>query len=112
MTYRSDASQHCFRFLNLPAQINLSDPSYAATYAKAVAHTRNGDVAGKPIVYAVTILKDSKHKALAEQYVLFLLGLQGQAVMRKSRFADFAQPIAANVGAVPVEVRPWPAAKK
>ena len=42
---RSDAPQHHLMYLDLPAEIDLSDPADAAAYAVAVAHTKNGDVA-------------------------------------------------------------------
>jgi molybdate/tungstate transport system substrate-binding protein len=52
--YRSDAVQHHLRGLNLPPEIDLSDPTLASAYAAALAHTRNGDLPGRPIVYAAT----------------------------------------------------------
>ncbi len=43
--YRSDALQHHLKFIDLPAQIDLSDPADAAAYKQGVAHTKNGDLA-------------------------------------------------------------------
>jgi molybdate/tungstate transport system substrate-binding protein len=53
--YRSDARQHHFKYLRLLAQIDLSDAKYASLYTQASVQTANGTLAGKPIVYAVTI---------------------------------------------------------
>ena len=75
--YRSDALQHHLKYLDLPAAINLSDPADAPAYAKATAHTKNGDLAGKPIVYAITIPHNADHPDVAQKFVAFLLGPQG-----------------------------------
>jgi molybdate/tungstate transport system substrate-binding protein len=40
--YRSDALQHHLKFLDLPANINLSDPAHADFYQQGVARTKNG----------------------------------------------------------------------
>jgi molybdate/tungstate transport system substrate-binding protein len=110
--YRSDGLQHHFRVLNLPAKINLSDPRYSAFYAQGVAHTKNGDLAGKPIVYAITIVAKSTKKPLAEKYIAFLLGPTGRKVMSDDGFGTFAPAYAANVAKMPAALRPlvkpWP----
>jgi len=71
--YRSDALQHHLKYLDLPAAIDLSDPADAASYATAVAHTKNGEVPGKPIVYAVTIPSGADQPDLAATFIAFLL---------------------------------------
>ncbi|MGH6968764.1 MAG: extracellular solute-binding protein [Stellaceae bacterium] len=111
--YRSDALQHHLKLLDLPAKINLSDPNYASFYAEGVAHTKNGDLAGKPIVYAITIIADSTKKAAAEKYLAFLLGSAGRKVMRDDGFGTFSPAYAVNPAKVPPVLRPlikpWPA---
>ncbi|MGH7224475.1 MAG: extracellular solute-binding protein [Gemmataceae bacterium] len=110
--YRSDGLQHHLRLLNLPAKINLSDPRYSAFYAQGVAHTKNGDLTGKPIVYAITIVANSPKKALAEKYVAFLLGPEGRKVMGNDGFGTFAPAYAVNAAKMPAALRPlvkaWP----
>ncbi len=110
--YRSDALQHHLKFIDLPAKINLSDPADSADYLKGVAHTKNGDLAGKPIVYAITIVDGSKNADLAEKYVALLLAPEGQAVIKDSGFGEFNPAYAVNVAAMPAELRkmvqPWP----
>ena len=111
--YRSDALQHHLKYLDLPAAINLSDPADAAAYATAVAHTRNGDVAGKPIVYAVTIPTEADHPDWAQKYVAFLLSRAGQEILANNGFGTVAPAYAVNVNKMPEGirsmVRPWPA---
>jgi len=110
--YRSDALQHHLKFIDLPTKINLSDPAEAGFYKGGVAHTKNGDVFGKPIVYAVTMLNGAKNSALAEKYVGLLLGPEGQAAMKNNGFGAFSPPYAAHIDAMPAElqklVKPWP----
>ena len=111
--YRSDALQHHFRHLDLPAQIDLSDPVYGKPYAGVVAHTKNGDIPGKPIVYAVAVTTDAAHPDWAETYVGLLLGPEGQQVMKENGFGGLAPAYAPEPDKVPPSLRqlvkPWPA---
>ncbi|MGA2494396.1 MAG: extracellular solute-binding protein [Roseiarcus sp.] len=110
--YRSDALQHHLQFLDLPAAINLSDPAFSADYAEAVAHTKNGDLKGKPIIYAVTIPTNAEHPALAARFVAFLLGPEGRAIMAKDGFGTMQKPYATGVDQMPQGLRDmvvsWP----
>ncbi len=112
--YRSDAIQHHFNYLQLPPQINLSDASMAADYAKVTVHTANGNLPGKPIIYAVTIPSNAPHPELAQTWVSFLLGAQGQAAMQQAGFVVINPPIASGDAQVPTGlqqlVKPWPGA--
>lgn len=87
--YRSDALQHHLKFLKLPAEIDLSDPKHAAFYATGTAHTKNGDLTGKPIVYAITIPSVAEHAALAAKYIAFLLGPEGRKILGADGFGTF-----------------------
>ena len=110
--YRSDALQHHLKFVDLPAKINLSDPAESAYYQQGIAHTKNGDLAGKPIVYAITIVNGSKNADMAEKYVALLLGPEGQAVMKNNGFGEFNPAYAVHAEDMPAELRkmvvPWP----
>ena len=110
--YRSDALQHRLKSLDLPAKINLSDPADAVYYQQGTAHTKNGDLSGKPIVYAITMVNGGKNADLAEKYVALLLGSQGQTVMKTNGFGQFSPAYAVNVAAMPAGLKklvtPWP----
>jgi molybdate/tungstate transport system substrate-binding protein len=110
--YRSDALQHHLQFIDLPKEINLSDPAQAAAYKHGVAHTKNGDLAGTPIVYALTMVSGSQQAAAAEKYVALLLGPQGQGVMKDNGFGTFSPAYAVHAEAMPADLRklvaPWP----
>ncbi|HXZ49237.1 MAG TPA: tungstate ABC transporter substrate-binding protein WtpA [Usitatibacter sp.] len=110
--YRSDARQHKFKYLELPPEIDLSDAKHSGFYAQGVAHTANGELTGKPIVYAVTIPFDAPNREWALKWVQFLLGPDGRKVMAASGFGAPAQALASDVAKVPAELRPmvsaWP----
>ena len=111
--YRSDALQHHLKFLDLPAQINLSDPTHAGFYATGVAHTKNGSLTGKPIVYAITIPSVAAHADWAEKYIALLLGPEGRKILAEKGFGTFSPAYAVGGGDVPAAlhalVKPWPA---
>jgi molybdate/tungstate transport system substrate-binding protein len=111
-SYRSDALQHHFEYLKLPAQIDLGDPAFGRAYATAIAHTRNGDLPGKPIVYALTIPKSVEHPREAAAFVAFVLGPKGQAIMAKRGFGTMRPAYGVGLQAVPASLRgfvePWP----
>ena len=110
--YRSDALQHHLEYIHLPPEIDLSDPKDAQLYKQSVAHTRNGALAGKPIVYAVTIPTGAPNPDLAAKYVALLLGPDGQRIMQENGFGTLAPPYAVNVAAMPAGLKglvaPWP----
>ncbi len=112
--YRSDALQHHLKLIDLPAEIDLSDPAHAAFYATGVAHTGNGDLAGKPIVYAITIPKGAPHADLAAKYIAMLLGPEGRKILAERGFGTFSPAYAVGEERMPAELRPlakpWPGA--
>lgn len=111
-TYRSDAIQHHLKYLELPNQINLSDPNYSNDYSQIKVNTKNGSIPGKPIVYALTIPDNAPNAEWAEKYVAFLLGSDGQAIMKKNGFGVLSKPYANDVEKVPSDLRQlvtsWP----
>lgn len=110
--YHSDAVQHHMLSVNLPAQINLSDPKFAADYAKGVAHTAGGALPGKPIVYALTIPNAAPHPKLAQEFVAYVLGPAGHKAIADNGFIPMQQPYAMNRDKVPADLRgltvAWP----
>ncbi len=110
--YRSDALQHGFKSLDLPADINLSDPQKAASYKTASVTTKNGTLEGKPIIYAITIPTNANHPDWAEKYVEFLLGPEGQSIMKSKGFGIVSPALASDISKVPATLKslmsPWP----
>jgi molybdate/tungstate transport system substrate-binding protein len=110
--YRSDARQHKFKYLQLPAEIDLSDAKYASFYAQGTVHTANGVLTAKPIVYAVTIPHSAAHADWAVTYLQYLLGPDGQRVMAASGFGAVPKALAGDADKVPAPLKPlttpWP----
>ncbi|CAA7601090.1 tungstate ABC transporter binding protein WtpA [Acididesulfobacillus acetoxydans] len=110
--YQSDAKQNHLKYLKLPPQIDLSNPVYSKEYIGAAAKTKNGELTGKPIVYALTIPTNAPHAAWAEKYVAFLLGPEGQAILKKDGFGLLPKPYAKAMDKVPTDIKSlveaWP----
>ena len=110
--YKSDALQHKLKYLQLPAQINLGDPKYSDSYKEATVQTKNGNLAGMPIVYALTIPNNAANAEWAQKYAAFILGPDGQAIFQKDGFGILPKPYANDVSKVPASlsslVAAWP----
>ena len=88
--YRSVAVQHNLKYLELPKEIDLSDPSLKDYYRQAsirLKGKRPGEyitVRGKPISYGITVLKNAPHKDLAVKFLRFLLDPEkGMKILRE-----------------------------
>ncbi len=77
--YRSVSIQHNLKFLELPKEINLSDPKMNKNYKKVWVEIRGkkpGEkikIYGKAITYAAAILSNAPHKGFAKEFMRFLL---------------------------------------
>ncbi|MRG77804.1 MAG: tungstate ABC transporter substrate-binding protein WtpA [ANME-2 cluster archaeon] len=86
--YRSVAVQHGFKFVELPAQIDLSSVEYADKYSTVRLKTANGNIViGTPIVYGITIPNNAMQPELGIEFIKLLLSVDGQNV-----FIDNGQP--------------------
>lgn len=109
--YRSIAVQHGLKFLELPDEINLSMVEQADFYSQATVDISGKEpgttmtIAGKPIVYGVTIPKNAPSPDLALEFVKFLLGPEGQAIMEKQGQPPIVPPIASDVASVPEDLK-------
>jgi molybdate/tungstate transport system substrate-binding protein len=109
--YRSNALEEHLSYIALPAQINLSDSSMAAQYAKASVNAGSlGVKKAKPIIYGLTIPSNAPDPALAQKFISFVLGPQGQAIMSSKGFVVLSPALAS--GTVPASLqaltKPWP----
>lgn len=81
--YKSVAIQHGFKYLTLPLEVNLSSPVFESVYstvdAEVVGKTPNSTVRmlGEPMVYGLTIPKNSRNPELAMEFVKFFLDQKG-----------------------------------
>jgi len=110
--YRSVAEQHHLKFLRLPKEINLSDPTLAAIYKTAcidLHHTNpNGqkvaqEKCGRPILYAVAIPTDAPHPQAAEKFVQALYSQAGKSALNQA----FQQPLRPQIGGNTTAAPDW-----
>jgi len=100
--YRSVAVQHGLKFIELPEEINLCCIEHANFYKQArvaVSGKEPGATVtkmGKPIVYGVTIPRDAPNSELAEAFVAFLIGPEGQTIMAQQGQPPIVPPIAST----------------
>lgn len=111
--YKSTAQEEHLSYIPLPPQINLSDPAMAADYAKVSIHAGSlGTLTAKPIIYGLTIPASAPDATLAQKFISFVLGPQGQAIMRSSGFVVISPALANPQDKVPASIKPlttqWP----
>lgn len=108
--YRSVAVQHGLDFVELPDEINLSQVEHAEFYAEASVDIVGNEpnttmtIEGKPIVYGVTIPDVALSPDLALEFVKFLLGPEGQAIMEQQGQPPIVPPVADDKDALPAEL--------
>jgi len=109
--YRSVAVQHGLKFVELPDEINLSMVEHADFYSQATVDIAGSEpgttmtMTGSPIVYGVTIPKNAPSPDLAIEFVKFLLGPDGQAVMEGQGQPPIVPPVAGDKDALPRELK-------
>jgi molybdate/tungstate transport system substrate-binding protein len=111
--YRSDALQHHFKYIDLPSQISLSDPALAKTYATVTTPGATGAVVhAKPIIYGLTVPTNAPDPSLGEQFIAFVIGPQGRAIMRANGFQVLSPTLASAETGLPASLRrltrSWP----
>jgi len=86
--YKSVAIQHGLKYIELPKEINLSDPGKGDQYKSVsldVAGSSPGTkmrVSGDYINYSLTILSNAPHKSEAIDFIYFLLSPEGMNIFR------------------------------
>jgi molybdate/tungstate transport system substrate-binding protein len=123
--YRSVAVQHGLKFVELPDEINLSMVEHADFYSQASVEIVGSEpgttmtMTGAPVVYGATIPKNAPSPDLALEFVKFLLGPDGQAIMEAQGQPPIVPATTGDMDAVPAELKelvteaqaPEPAAK-
>jgi molybdate/tungstate transport system substrate-binding protein len=111
-SYASIARTAGLRYLDLPDEIDLSNPSLASWYAQAsvrLPRARAGgkdslEFRGEPIVYALTIPTAAPHPRTAAEFVRFVLSAEGQAIIKKDGFTLLDRPMISGPGKPPAGV--------
>lgn len=109
--YRSVAVQHGLNFVELPEEINLSMVEHADFYSQAEVELSGSEpgetimTQGKPIVYGVTMPSNAPSPELAVEFVKFLLGPEGQAIMEGQGQPPIVPPVTTTWDALPSELQ-------
>jgi molybdate/tungstate transport system substrate-binding protein len=111
--YLSVARQHNLRYLQLPPELNLSDPAQAEWYAGVQVQLdfqRFASVrpvfTGERILYGLTIPANAPHPAEAQAFAAFLLGPQGAQVMADNHHPTLTRPAVDHPEALPDALQP------
>ncbi|MEA3397635.1 MAG: tungstate ABC transporter substrate-binding protein WtpA, partial [Chloroflexota bacterium] len=90
--YESVARQHGLEFLPLPPEIDLSDIAYQDNYERVRVSldfqrfaSVNPEFEGQTIAYGLTIPANAPHPDLSVEFIQFLVGPEGQAIMAKNQ---------------------------
>jgi molybdate/tungstate transport system substrate-binding protein len=108
-SYASIARTSGLRHVELPPEVNLSDPKLADWYAQARVWLPGSRRAGKdsvefrgePIVYALTIPTAAPHPGVAQAFVRFILSSDGQAILKDNGFVVLEKPLLGGPGRPP-----------
>jgi len=88
--YKSVAVQHNLKYIELPKEINLSDPSKTELY-KTVSVDIAGSAPGKKMTvtgdyinYSITILDNAPHKKEAVDFLAFMISPEGLSIFKRN----------------------------
>lgn len=100
-SYESIARTVGLPYVDLPREVDLSDPKLAASYDQAKVRlpgaSRSGrdsvEFRGEPIVYALTIPTAAAHPQTAQAFVRFVFSPEGQGVLKANGFTVLEKPL-------------------
>jgi molybdate/tungstate transport system substrate-binding protein len=87
--YKSVAIQHGLKYIELPKEINLSDPSKNSIYSSVSTDVAGGKpgikmkVVGDYINYSITILDNAPQREEAVNFLEFLLSTEGMEIFKR-----------------------------
>jgi molybdate/tungstate transport system substrate-binding protein len=98
--YESVSRQHGLEFLALPPEIDLRDEAHPESYARVRVSLAfqcfasvNPEFRGRPIAYGITIPNNAPHPDPAVEFIQFLVGPEGQAVIAEDEHPMIIPPV-------------------
>jgi molybdate/tungstate transport system substrate-binding protein len=99
-SYLSIARTAGLRHVDLPKEIDLSDPTLTEWYSQArvklPSASRAGadsvEFRGEPIVYALSIPRRAPHQQTAREFVRFIFSPEGNGILQKNGFLVLEKP--------------------
>lgn len=110
-SYRSVAITAGLRYVELPPEIDLSDPRYAGFYGSAAVRVRGKtpfdslDLAGAPILYGLTVPASAPHPAAAVQFVNLLFSPTGRAILSRNGLIPLEHPRVVGIAPAGLRIR-------
>jgi len=111
--YESVIKQHGLSYVALPDQLNLGNSDLEQYYASVEVQldfqrfsTVKPEFKGAAIGYGVTIPSNVPHLEWAEDFLAFLLGPEGQAIMRANEHPTLDIPLADGFDVIPENLKP------
>jgi len=106
--YKSVAIQHHLRYVELPDEINLRNPSFAKLYNSASVEINGKSpgmketMKGEPMIYGITLLSNAPNKAAAIEFLTFMLSRdKGMKIMEKHGQPSVIPQQNSNYGKIP-----------
>lgn len=110
--YESVIRQHGLGIVDLPNEVDLGDHGYREGYAQAEVEldfqrfsTVEPRFIGEPIAYGITIPSSAPHPQEAAEFIAFLLGPEGRAVMETNQHPVLETPTAQGWEAMPESIQ-------
>ena len=103
--YKSVAIQHGMKYIELPDEINLSDPSMEPEYKKVSVEV-TGDKPGSKIriegdiMYSITVLDSAPHREQALRFLHYMLSKEGMDIFKR----DGQKPIVPAISGQPDKI--------
>ncbi len=110
-SYLSIAIQHGLKYIQLPDEINLSDPTYADLYQDAEVVLDGKEPGefitrrGEPIIYGVTIPASAPNPVLAEEFLIFLFSADGRKILEEQGQLVLVPPLSSQAGMLPAGIK-------
>jgi molybdate/tungstate transport system substrate-binding protein len=110
--YESVIQQHGLKLLHLPDAVNLGTEGYEAVYGRVQVNldfrrfaTIQPQFRGERIGYGITIPSNAPHPAEAAQFIAFVLGPEGRAIMQAQHHPLFDPAVADGYDKLPAGLR-------
>lgn len=108
-SYESIARTAGLRYVDLPSEIDLSDPELTDWYNRV--HIRlpgagrdSVEFRGEPIVYALTIPRAAPHPKTAQAFVRFVFSPEGQTILKENGLMLLEKPLLGGPGRPPADL--------
>lgn len=109
--YRSVAEQHHSKYVILPDAINLKSADHADFYKSAslkITGKKPGEwieKKGAPMIYGITLPKNAPNREGGIKFLTFLLGPEGQEIMKKNGQPEIIPPKVDDKDKLPEELK-------